>query len=211
MLKGLLTSKKSVTYLLTCNIGEVLSVFVALLIWNVSPLSAMQLLWINLVTDGLPGLALGIYKQEDDVMRHPPKRSDETFFSGGGGRRIAFGGVLFAFATLCGYAIGNTIGYSEACTMAYLILSLSQLLFVLAMRSHHSIFQGGITPFMAISFVASAALVAVVSFVPVFQSVFGLAALPWQMYLVAVALSALPTFAREIGIVARRLAAKRKK
>lgn len=203
--------KKSVTYLLTCNIGEVLSVFVALLIWNVSPLSAMQLLWINLVTDGLPGLALGIYKQEDDVMRHPPKRSDETFFSGGGGRRIAFGGVLFAFATLCGYAIGNTIGYSEACTMAYLILSLSQLLFVLAMRSHHSIFQGGITPFMAISFVASAALVAVVSFVPVFQSVFGLAALPWQMYLVAVALSALPTFAREIGIVARRLAAKRKK
>lgn len=203
--------KKSVTYLLTCNIGEVLSVFVALLIWNVSPLSAMQLLWINLVTDGLPGLALGIYKQEDDVMRHPPKRSDETFFSGGGGKRIAFGGVLFAFATLCGYAIGNTLGYSEACTMAYLILSLSQLLFVLAMRSHHSIFTGGITPFMAISFVASAALVAVVSFVPLFQGVFGLAALPWQMYLVAVALSALPTFAREIGIVARRLAAKRKK
>lgn len=203
--------KKSVTYLLTCNIGEVLSVFVALLIWNVSPLSAMQLLWINLVTDGLPGLALGIYKQEDDVMRHPPKRSDETFFSGGGGRRIAFGGVLFAFATLCGYAIGNTLGYSEACTMAYLILSLSQLIFVLAMRSHHSIFKGGITPFMAISFAVSVGLVAVVSFVPLFQNVFGLATLPWQMYLVAVALSALPALAREIRIVARRFAAKRKK
>lgn len=193
--------KKSVTYLLTCNIGEVLSVFVALLVWNVSPLSAMQLLWINLVTDGLPGLALGIYKQEDDVMAKPPHRFDETFFSGGGGRRIAFGGVLFAIATLVGYALGNKIGSAEACTMAYLVLSLSQLFFVLEMRSHHSIFKGGITVFMTVSFFVSVALVAAVAFVPAFQTVFGLTNLTWQQYLVALALSAVPSVAREVHLL----------
>lgn len=185
--------KKSVTYLLTCNIGEVLSVFVALLIWNVSPLSAMQLLWINLVTDGLPGLALGIYKQEADVMSRPPKRADETFFSDGGGFRVAAGGVMFALATLAGYAIGNTAGYGEACTMAYLVLSLSQLVFVPEMRNHIGIFKGGITRFMTVSLLVSTAMVCVVAFVPPLKAMFGLTTLSWQMYLAAIALSLLPT------------------
>lgn len=189
--------KKSVTYLLTCNIGEVLSVFVALLVWNVSPLTAMQLLWINLVTDGLPGLALGIYKQEDDVMKRPPKKSTETFFSDGGGKRVLFGGVLFATTTLAGYAIGNKFSATHACTMAYLILSLSQLIYVLEMRSRRCIFKGGITPFMLFSFGLSVALVGVVAFTPAFRDLFGLTLMQPYMYLVAVALSFLPTVARE--------------
>lgn len=189
--------KKSVTYLLTCNIGEVLSVFVALLVWNVSPLTAMQLLWINLVTDGLPGLALGIYKQEADVMKRPPKKSNETFFSGGGGKHIALGGVLFATATLVGYAIGNKFGTTHACTMAYLILSMSQLFYVLEMRSRRCIFKGGITPFMLFSFGLSVALVGVVAFTPVFRDLFGLTLMQPYMYVIAVALSLLPTVAKE--------------
>lgn len=204
--------KKAVTYLLTCNIGEVLTVFVALLIWNVSPLSAMQLLWINLVTDGLPGLALGIYKQEDDVMSQLPKRADETFFNGGGGYRIVFGGILFALSTLVGYAIGAAESATAACTMAFLILSVSQLFFVLEIRSHHSIFRGGITVFMAVSFVISVALVAVVAFVPTFQSVFGLTTLSWQQYLTAIGLAAVPSFAQEMyRIVKFALRGKRNK
>ena len=191
--------KKSVTYLLTCNIGEVLSVFVALLIWNVSPLSAMQLLWINLVTDGLPGLALGIYKQDADVMLRPPKGKDETFFSGGGGRRVALGGVLFGASTLIGYAIGNTVGAEAASTMAYLVLSVSQLFYVLEMRNDSGLFNGGITKFMLVSFFASVAMVAAVAFVPPFQRVFGLAQLKWHFYAVAIALSTLPTLARELS------------
>lgn len=189
--------KKAVTYLLTCNIGEVLSVFVALLIWDVSPLSAMQLLWINLVTDGLPGLALGIYKQEDDVMKIPPKKAGETFFSGGGGRRIVLGGILFALSTLLGYAVGNSADSASASTMAYLILSLSQLIFVLEIRSRHSIFRGGITAFMAVSFAVSVVMVFAVALVPALQGLFGLTQLPWQMYLAALALSTLPSLARE--------------
>ncbi|MCH5152497.1 MAG: cation-translocating P-type ATPase [Clostridiales bacterium] len=196
--------KKSVTYLLTCNIGEVLSVFVALLLWNVSPLSAMQLLWVNLVTDGLPGLALGIYKQESDVMCRPPKGKDETFFSGGGGRRVAIGGILFGLATLVGYAIGNTVSDKAACTMAYLVLSVSQLFYVLEMRNNQGLFKGGITKFMLFSFFISVGLVAVVAFVPPFQKVFGLTQLSWHFYFIAVALSLLPTLARELSRMVRR-------
>ena len=196
--------KKSVTYLLTCNIGEVLSVFLALLIWNVSPLSAMQLLWINLVTDGLPGLALGIYKQDDDVMQRPPKGKDETFFSGGGGRRVALGGVLFAAATLVGYAIGNRESAEAASTMAYLVLSVSQLFYVLEMRNNRGLFRGGITKFMLISFFLSVLMVAAVAFVPPFAKIFGLQPLKWHFYLIAVALSLLPTVAHELSRLIRQ-------
>ncbi len=194
--------KKSVTYLLTCNIGEVLSVFLALIIWSVSPLSAMQLLWINLVTDGLPGLALGIYKQESDVMDRPPKLKNETFFSGGGGRRVAMGGVLFAASTLAGYAVGNTVSYAAACTMAYLVLSVSQLFFVLEMRNDKGLFRGGVTRFMAASFAISLAMVAVVAFVPPLQKSFGLTLLPWHFYLTAIAFSLLPTLFHELSRLA---------
>lgn len=200
--------KKSVTYLLTCNIGEVLSVFFALLIWNVSPLSAMQLLWINLVTDGLPGLALGIYKSDSDVMKRPPKGKDETFFTGGGGKRVAVGGVFFAVSTLAGYAIGNVYGYKTACTMAYLILSVSQLIYVLEIRNSRGIFCEGITAFMAVSLCVSVMLVGVVAFVPVFQKVFGLAYMPWWMYLSALALSCLPTVVHELWRIASKHAKK---
>lgn len=200
--------KKSVTYLLTCNIGEVLSVFFALLIWNVSPLSAMQLLWINLVTDGLPSLALGIYKSEFDVMNRPPKGKDETFFSGGAGKRVAVGGVFFAVSTLSGYAIGNGYDYQTACTMAYLILSLSQLIYVLEIRNNRGIFRDGITPFMAASLCVSLAMVGVVAFVPAFQQVFGLTSMPIWLYAVAVALSCLPAVVHEIWRLAAKLAKK---
>ena len=83
--------KKCISYLLTCNVGEVLFVFISLLLWDVSPLSAIQLLWLNLVTDSLPAFALGVYKQDTDVMQHAPKNKKENFLSGIGGK-IIFGG-----------------------------------------------------------------------------------------------------------------------
>lgn len=203
--------KKSVTYLLTCNIGEVLSVFLALMIWNVSPLTAMQLLWINLVTDGLPGLALGIYKQERDVMRCPPNSKNEGFFSNGGGLRVAAGGILFTVATLVGYAIGMSYGAQSARTMAFLILSVSQLFYVLELRNGSGIFRQGITVFMAVSFALSLAMVCAVAFIPPLQNVFGLAALTAPLYAAALALSLLPTVFHEISRIVRRKLRRRAK
>lgn len=187
--------KKSVMYLVTCNVGEVLCVLFALLLWDVSPLSAMQLLWVNLVTDGLPGLALGIYKQENDVMSRTPRSATENFFSHGGGMRIIVGGVLFGLVTLVGYAVGNTFGAGEASTVAFLVLSMSQLFFALEMRSRRGLFDRDITPFMAWTTVLSFALVGVVSFVPPLMSLFGLSLLPVWMYVVSVFLAVAPSLA----------------
>ena len=145
-------------------------------------------------------------------MLRPPKGKDETFFSGGGGRRVAIGGICFGAATLAGYAIGNVTDYKTACTMAYLILSLSQLLYVLEMRNNVGLFKGGITPFMTMSVILSVALVAVVAVVPLFQTVFGLTFMKWYMYVIAVVLSALPTIVHEIWRIAARIKrAKRNK
>ncbi len=191
--------KKSVRYLLTCNIGEVLSVFVALLLWDVSPLSAMQLLWINLVTDGVPALALGVYKQEKDVMSHPPKERNTTFFDDGGAKKLLLGGVAFGGVTLLGYAVGRNQGGFVPSTMAFLILSLSQLFFALQVRSNRGLFLGGMTKTMAFGMAISFALVGIVAFTPPLQTMFELCLLPAKLYLWAVALALLPTVIFEIA------------
>ena len=88
--------------------------------------------------------------------------------------------------------------------MAYLVLSVSQLIFVLEMRNHKGLFSGGITKFMLVSFIVSLAMVCVVAFVAPLQNIFGLASLPWKFYLIALALSALPTVFHELSRFARR-------
>lgn len=207
--------KKSVMYLVTCNVGEVLCVLVALLLWDVSPLSAMQLLWVNLVTDGLPGLALGTYKQECDVMNRPPKRTTDNFFSNGGGIKVFAGGVLFGLVTICAYALGNLFGSAEASTAAFLVLSMSQLFFALEMRSRKGLFDRDITPFMAWSVAASFALVGVVAFVPSLGGLFDLSPLPAWLYAATVVLSVCPSLfyalARRLGNKSARSFPNRRK
>ena len=196
--------KKAVMYLLTCNIGEIFSVFVALLLWNVSPFSAMQLLWINLVTDGVPALALGTFKPEPDVMNHPPKDRNATFFDGGGIPKLIFGGVCFGAVTLIGYAIGLSYGENTPCTMAFLILSLSQLFFALQIRSSQGLLKGGMTKTMAVGMVISFALVFVVALVAPLQDMFDLCILSVPMYLIATLLSLVPTVIFEIARLCKR-------
>ncbi len=200
--------KKSVRYLLTCNIGEVLTVFFALVLWNVSPLCAMQLLWINLVTDGLPGLALGVDNAGEDVMLRPPKRKDETFFSGGVGKSVIFGGVLFAFCTLVAYGIGAKHGEEVASSMAFVVLSVSQLVFALALRNETSIFSGKLSPLLAVSFVVGLALVVIVLFTPL-KGVFRLVSLTSLQLLVALALSLVPTLALDFSRLLGRYCIKK--
>ncbi len=100
--------RKFVKYLLSCNVGEILVMFVALLIGLKIPLLAIQILWVNLVTDGLPAIALGFEPGEEDVMRRKPRARDESILAGGTGKYILRVGVLIAILTLVGYAWGYT-------------------------------------------------------------------------------------------------------
>lgn len=98
--------KKSVLFLLTCNLGEVLTMFIALISGMASPFLATQLLWINLLTDSLPALALGMDPSDPDVMKEKPRDPKESFFAKGAGIRSLLGGLMIGLVTLFSFAFG---------------------------------------------------------------------------------------------------------
>ncbi len=194
--------KKVVGFLLGTNIGEVITVFVAMLIWQQSPLLSMQLLWINLVTDSLPAIALGMEPVEKDVMDHMPKPKSEGLFAGGLGVRVVLQGAMFAALSLVGFWLGQTMGGSVEAgrTMAFMVLAMSQVLQAFNMRSDKSLFKIG--PFgngkLNWAALASILLVAFVLFVPGVQTAFGLVYLPAKLYLISLGLIFVPTVIMEV-------------
>lgn len=127
--------RKFVKYIMTCNSAEIWTMFLAPLFGLPIPLLAIHILWINLVTDGLPGLALASEKAEKDIMKRPPRKTDESLFSEGIGYHIAWVGLLMAGVTLGtqAWAIHNNNPHWQ--TMLFTVLSISQLGHVLAIRS----------------------------------------------------------------------------
>ena len=140
--------RKVVGFLLGTNIGEVLTVFFAMILWHKTPLLSMQLLWINLVTDSLPAISLGMEAVEDDVMDQKPKPKDEGIFAHGLGVRVVLQGCMFALLTLTAFVLGERFGGSLEAgqTMAFLVLSLTQIVQAFNMRSEHSLFPSGLLP-----------------------------------------------------------------
>lgn len=194
--------KKVVGFLLGTNIGEVLTVFFAMVLWQKTPLLSMQLLWINLVTDSLPAISLGMEAVEDDVMDHKPKPKNEGIFANGLGVKVVLQGVMFAIITLVGFVIGEKVtGTIEGGqTMAFTVLSLTQVLQAYNMRSDHSIFKIGVFTNHKLNWssLISVLLVAFVLFTPV-RIAFGLVLLePW-LYLVALGLIVAPTIVMELS------------
>ena len=194
--------KKVVGFLLGTNIGEVITVFLAMLLWHKTPLLSMQLLWINLVTDSLPAIALGMEAVEKDVMDRKPKPKNEGIFAGGLGIRVVLQGMMFAALTLIGFKLGeNVTGTLEGGqTLAFMVLALSQVVQAFNMRSDHSLFKIG--PFtngkLNGAALVSTVLVALVLFTPA-KIAFGLVTLPWQLYLVGLGLILVPLVVMELG------------
>ncbi|MBR2891983.1 MAG: calcium-translocating P-type ATPase, PMCA-type [Bacilli bacterium] len=142
--------KKVVKYLLSSNIGEVLTIFLASLISLIStnidfgvPLLAIHLLWVNLITDSLPAFALGTEEPEDDVMDEKPRPKNESFFANGMGLTIVLEGIMIGLITLTAYIIGHTMSPYSALgqTMAFVTLSSAQLVHSFNVKSDHSIFS----------------------------------------------------------------------
>ena len=194
--------RKVVGFLLGTNIGEVLTVFFAMILWRKTPLLSMQLLWINLVTDSLPAIALGMEPVEPDVMNYPPKPKNESIFAHGLGVRIFLQGVMFALLSLFAFGLGeNAIGtLAGGQTMAFMVLSLSQIVQAFNMRSEHSLFRIG--PFtnhkLNWACLLSAVLVVLVLFTPV-RVLFELVALPPVLYLQGLGLSLIPVIVMELS------------
>ena len=150
--------KKAVIFLLSCNLGEVVAIFFAVLFNWPLPLLATQILWINLVTDSFPAIALGVDPGDNDVMSKKPRKPKESFFAHGAGQRAIVGGTLIGILTLVAFYFGLAeFGYSvnskdipehvmtNARTMAFAVLAGSQLFFSFSMRSiYQSVFKIGL-------------------------------------------------------------------
>ena len=194
--------RKVVGFLLGTNIGEVITVFTAMVLWHKTPLLSMQLLWINLVTDSLPAIALGMEAVEADVMEQRPRPKEEGIFAHGLGVRVVLQGVMFAVLSLIAFVIGEkAVGtLAGGQTLAFLVLALSQVVQAYNMRSEHSLFKIG--PFtnhkLNWSCLASLLLVALVLFTPL-RIPFGLVALPWETYLTGVGLTLIPVVIMELS------------
>ncbi len=137
--------RKFVKYIMTCNSAEIWTIFLAPLLGLPIPLLPIHILWINLVTDGLPGLALSAEKAEKNIMSRPPGKTNESLFAGGMAFHILWVGLLMASLTLGLQAWAIHIGNPHWQTMVFTVLSLAQLAHVFAVRSDHEfIFHKGI-------------------------------------------------------------------
>lgn len=193
--------RKVVGFLLGSNTGEILTVFTAMLLFRQTPLLSMQLLWVNLVTDSLPAIAVGMEAVEPDIMEKKPRPKNEGIFANGLGLSVIIQGILFAAITLAGFCIGKAVmGTLEAGqTMAFMILSLSQVVHAFNMRSDRSLFKIGFftNKTLNIAALVSIALMAIVLFTPV-RYAFRLVLLTPQLYLVALGLILAPLVFIEI-------------
>lgn len=187
--------KKVVGFLLGTNIGEVIAVFMAMLLWHKTPLLSMQLLWINLVTDSLPAIALGMEAVERDIMDSRPKPKNEGIFANGLGIRVILQGAMFGALALIGFRIGETTTgtLKGGQTLAFMVLALSQVVQSYNMRSEHSLFKIGFFTNHKLNWAAlvSVLLMALVLFTPV-KTAFGLVTLPVWLYLTGLGLVLVP-------------------
>ena len=191
--------RKSIRFLLSCNIGEIITIFMAILFRMPSPLAAVQLLWVNLITDSLPAIALGMEPPEQDVMKHPPVSPKEGLFTGSLLFSIAVEGILIGSLTLFAYITGMKY-LGNGSTMAFAVLSFSQLFHAYNMRSRHSLFQVGFfsNKVMNVSFLICAALQLLVITNPWLQGIFEVSALTFPQWIVVISCSVAPVIFMEL-------------
>lgn len=197
--------KKTVQYLLSSNIGEVLTIFLASLIAALNftkypfglPLAAVHLLWINLITDTLPAFALGMEKAEADVMRQKPRPKDESFFAHGLGLRIILQGIIIGLITLFAYAVGlfknrgNPDSQIIGQTMAFLTLALIQLFHAFNVKSEKSVFNRQVlnNPYLWLSFFGGLVLQFLIIYLPPLANLFGVTPLGIDLVLISFGLA----------------------
>ncbi len=193
--------KKAIHFLICCNLSEILVVFFGLLFFKVSPLIAVQLLWINLITDSAPALALGMEPVEFDIMTRKPRPKNESFFAGGMLTTALWHGVVLAVITLIAFAMGSAAGGSPeyGCTMAFAVMAIAEILHSLNVRSSHSLIKIGVHTNKSLLIAIGVSLViTLLALLTPFRAVLGLVKLEGIQWLYICILSLVPIIASEI-------------
>lgn len=174
--------RKFIRYLLSCNLGEVLTMFLASLFYLPNPLTPIQILFVNLATDGLPAIALGVDPPDKDIMRQQPRVKGESIFARGLWSKITVRGVLIGVCTLLAFITGRFSRFDLATcrTLALCTLVMSQLFHVFECRSErHSIFEIKLftNPYLVGAVIVSMLMVASILYIPFLARVFDTVAL----------------------------------
>ncbi|HET7838568.1 MAG TPA: cation-transporting P-type ATPase, partial [Rectinemataceae bacterium] len=206
--------RKAILYLLSCNAGEIVAVFSAVLVAAPIPLLPIHILWVNLVTDTFPALALGMDPGDPAIIRERPRDPKESLFSRGGGVFIALNGLLVGCLTIAAFWLGmgrapqgvEPLQYAR--TMAFAVLSLSQLFHAFNLRhARSSLFSVGVlgNPWLAGAFILGAFLQVVVIALPPLAAFFRVQSLDPGSWAIAAGLSASTVLANEAAKLGSRL------
>ena len=218
--------RKCVKYLLSSNIGEVLTIFVASLLGvfgiltgdDTTPLAAMHLLWINLITDSLPAFGIGIEEAEDEIMLEKPRHKKEGFFANGYAWKIAVEGIIIGGVTLLAYLIGqNAAGYDHETahkigqTMAFLTLSSTQLFHAYNVKSHYSVFdpKSYKNSFMNFAFIVGFVLQILVVYIPGVRDLFEFYPIDFGYFMITIGLSLVMVVIMEVVKLINRIKAQK--
>lgn len=190
--------RKSIQFLLSSNLSEVVAIFFATLVGFVI-LKPVHLLWINLITDCFPALALGTEKEEDDIMKRSPRNSKESIFAGGVSKDVIWQGFMIAIITIVAYVVGHYmesgiwefVNSADGMTMAFLTMSMAEIFHSFNLRSRrHSIFTiKGQNKFLWGAMIVSLLLTLAVIYIPFLSNAFGLETISLMEYGVSLLIS----------------------
>ncbi|AND83954.1 calcium-translocating P-type ATPase, PMCA-type [Clostridium tyrobutyricum] len=202
--------KKSIIFLLSCNIGEIVALFIGILLGWPAVLRPIHLLWVNLITDSFPALALGVDPDDPDIMKEKPRDPKVGLFAGKGGFFLVLNGVIIGITTLVAFYIGTRIypnSLMHAQTMAFVVLSVSQLFYTLSVRhSENSMFKTGIltNKYLLGSILLGIVLQNIVITVPLFAGVFKVYRLKLNDWVFVILISLIPLVLNEIFKIFKR-------
>ena len=193
--------KKAIHFLIATNIGEIVTIFVGLLLGLKSPLLAIQLLWVNLVTDSLPAIALGLEPAERDIMNKKPVNSRKSIFADGLWNKIVVEGIMIGILTLLAFSIGNKwFGLEVGRTMAFISLGILELVHSFNVKSEKSIFKTGVfeNKFLIGSFILGSFVQVIVVLIPQLAEIFKLVPLTGLQWCITLIISILPVPIMEV-------------
>ena len=187
--------RKAIHFLISTNIGEIVTIFMGLLLGLESPLLAIQLLWVNLVTDSFPAIALGLQKEEKGIMERKPRGSKESIFADGLWNKIVVEGIMIGSLTLLAFSLGTKLyGVEVGRTMAFVSLGLLELVHGFNVKSESSIFETGLfeNKYLVGSFFLGTFMQVIVVIIPYLAHIFDLVPLNQTQWIYTIGISFLP-------------------
>lgn len=196
--------RKSIIFLLSCNLGEIVALFIAILVnWN-TPLLPIHILWVNLITDSFPALSLGVDPKDSSVMNEPPRNPKESLFSGNMGLFMIINGIIIGGLTLFAFKLGEHLYMNSlvhAQTLSFVVLSFSQLIFSLSMRNKEKpLFKVGLftNKYLLLSILLGFVIQLLIINVPFLSNSFNVFTLTPRDWFIVIIISLIPFILNEI-------------